>query len=1327
MKKLLYSGLTALMMFFAFGSAKAQDEEAVTKLTSPTFTPETGATITPQSTINFTLPADLNVANYMGMAFILYVENKPDVTLESTSDILMAAMQDLMGDGPGGFDGDGDASDDAPDYEIAVYMSTEDDGSDVIALKPVTISTESGAVAFRARLAVIGTDDDSGDDIVLYSDQMTADYTVAGEVVVVKPTAPTFSLAEGPVAENAELTLSNGYTGMQVSLHPMYYVIDGSESDFTSVTNMSAVDDSDLEEYTPADETSAGDVILIDRNMTILAATAEIDYGSGNIVWSDIISKSYTIATAPVVETTATPTFKVGEETKTSYELAADEASVTVTIVAADGATVYYTLDGTEPTTATTATGNSVEINSACTLKAIAKEADKNASEVASFEVTKAAAPVEQKVAAPTFDPEAGEVDANTAVTIASTTPEATVYYRKGETGEYAEYTAAVAITEACTLYAFATKTGMTNSDTVDAAYTIVAVPADEEGAPALTFTPANTDSVDNNTEILISGAPAGYSIEYGTYATVTDAKNAFYGNMYGAEGYPTVTEEEPVLKVSLIDRSTYAEFTYYRVYRVRAASDVPMPMIMSENAMAMEFGLYSKGEKVKIVAGDMDAIWYTTDGSKPAIDGATSTKIEGDAGEYTLDASVTIKAIAVKDGKASDVASAHFKLYEDATATVSLLRGMSPLDSIAGKNSPITVAFACEESPFLTYMFPYTVYYTTDGTTEPDKDAYKEGGAIKKSESPMGEEGPEGNPSILISNEGATTVKAKVYMHVYMEGELDEWIVSQTVSATIDSIVYGLADPEFTVQSGEVRMGDTIRIKNLNEFDEEKSLQASQTYFSVNGPLPSSDLASLDLSVVYRTSEDEVEDVVIIIEEDGEGTYAHIPSNEKYYDGSDKIYFEGELHIQAICYDMAAYGEGMIPGMLEYGSDFVEATYTVMKDFAKPVITPDGGIVSKGEEVEITAGEGLDIYYTIDGSEPVKGEAATKKYESPVVVNEALTLKAIAFKAGAAGARDSVSAVAVAVFTLVPEIAVKPVGHREVNDSIIFADGNVAFDMFIKEFTEADRVYKLNVTVWNTANEEDFPLADEFEAADSVRFVNTYYNGKYEATFELMQPDRRGGYIAAQDTTITFYVTENEEVVDNYELIVKPVGVAEGEEVVFTTEEVAFDVFVKGLAEDNDLKLQAIIYTKAEYDSMKNVEPQDVRAAADSVRFSAKLADGEYVGMIRLTREIRGEESIVEEASCAFTVKKKEDNDTTAVETKELAGVNVYPNPTEGEFNVVAPANANVEIFNAAGVLVKRLTVAEGNVQVRLNNSGIYFVRVRANGQMAVKKVVIR
>ena len=91
------------------------------------------------------------------------------------------------------------------------------------------------------------------------------------------------------------------------------------------------------------------------------------------------------------------------------------------------------------------------------------------------------------------------------------------------------------------------------------------------------------------------------------------------------------------------------------------------------------------------------------------------------------------------------------------------------------------------------------------------------------------------------------------------------------------------------------------------------------------------------------------------------------------------------------------------------------------------------------------------------------------------------------------------------------------------------------------------------------------------------------------------------------------------------------------------------------------------------------------------------------------------------EVAEAAYTIK------SVANQTNELAGVSIYPNPTDGEFSVVAPANAQVEIFTAAGVLVKRMVVAEGNAQVRLDNSGIYFVRVRANGQAAIRKVVVR
>ena len=299
MKRLFKLGLIALMGVCGFvGISRADDPETTTPataaLTSPTFTPASGETITPNSTIEFTLPSDLNVADYGGMAFILYVENKPDVTLESTPKILSETMN-------GGIEFAEGAAADAPAYEIAmVDMSDDSDGSEVMNMKPVTISTESGAVAFRARLAVIGKDND-GNDIVLYSEEMTANYTVEGEAVVVKPTAPTFSLEAGTVNAKSTLTLSNGYTGMDVSLHPIYYIINGNSTDFTGVANMDAIGASDLKNYTE------GDVISIDRSMTILAATAKIDGSSteGAITWSDIVSKTYVVPDVPAIDKAA--------------------------------------------------------------------------------------------------------------------------------------------------------------------------------------------------------------------------------------------------------------------------------------------------------------------------------------------------------------------------------------------------------------------------------------------------------------------------------------------------------------------------------------------------------------------------------------------------------------------------------------------------------------------------------------------------------------------------------------------------------------------------------------------------------------------------------------------------------------------------------------------------------------------------------------------------------------------------------------------------------------------------------------------------------------
>ncbi len=80
------------------------------------------------------------------------------------------------------------------------------------------------------------------------------------------------------------------------------------------------------------------------------------------------------------------------------------------------------------------------------------------------------------------------------------------------------------------------------------------------------------------------------------------------------------------------------------------------------------------------------------------------------------------------------------------------------------------------------------------------------------------------------------------------------------------------------------------------------------------------------------------------------------------------------------------------------------------------------------------------------------------------------------------------------------------------------------------------------------------------------------------------------------------------------------------------------------------------------------------------------------------------------------------------SLEGRELAGVSVYPNPSNGRFNVSVPVDGTLEVFCGDGRLVMRRLVVCGEMSVEIGQSGVYFVRVRAtNGQVAVRKVVVR
>lgn len=94
---------------------------------------------------------------------------------------------------------------------------------------------------------------------------------------------------------------------------------------------------------------------------------------------------------------------------------------------------------------------------------------------------------------------------------------------------------------------------------------------------------------------------------------------------------------------------------------------------------------------------------------------------------------------------------------------------------------------------------------------------------------------------------------------------------------------------------------------------------------------------------------------------------------------------------------------------------------------------------------------------------------------------------------------------------------------------------------------------------------------------------------------------------------------------------------------------------------------------------------------------------------------------------SLHFDVRFVNKKGTAAISRAELAGVSVYPNPAEGLFNLNVPERAKVEIFSANGQVLRQMEVSAGETTLQLNHAGIYFVRVRAKGKEAVKRLVIR
>ena len=155
----------------------------------------------------------------------------------------------------------------------------------------------------------------------------------------------------------------------------------------------------------------------------------------------------------------------------------------TVTLTCAtDGASIYYTTDGSAPDENSTLYSEPITLTETATIKAVAVKSGMNPSKTAGGKITIG------NTADPTSSRASGRVEVGTVITLRSETSGSMIYYTTDgsePTTESQKYSGGIAITSDVTIKAIAVKDGYKNSGIFEASYT---VPKIEPGSAAISL-----------------------------------------------------------------------------------------------------------------------------------------------------------------------------------------------------------------------------------------------------------------------------------------------------------------------------------------------------------------------------------------------------------------------------------------------------------------------------------------------------------------------------------------------------------------------------------------------------------------------------------------------------------------------------------------------------------------------------------------------------------------------------------------------------------------------------------------------------------------------
>jgi uncharacterized repeat protein (TIGR03803 family) len=421
------------------------------------------------------------------------------------------------------------------------------------------------------------------------------------EFTPVTPAAatPTFSPAAGSYTSIQSVTISDATPGATI-----YYTTNGDTPSTAST------------KYTAA--------ISVSATETIKAIAAAPNY-----VNSAVASVTYTLQLPA-----ATPVCSPVSGTYSSAQ------SVTISD-ATPSSTIYYTTDGTTPTTSSPKYTGAFTVSKTTTVFAIATAPGFSTSAVGDGFYT-----IVLPAATPVFSPKAGTYTSTQSVTIAESTAGALIYYTTDGTTPIPSfkerYSGAITVSATETIKAIATGGGFGTSAVASATYTIsAATAATPVISPAAgTYATAKT--------VTITDATAGATIYYTTTGAAPTIKSTKFTAPFKLAASATV-EAIAVAKGSLQSAAATAKY----VIETPAAAPTFSPTA----------GTYISAQSVKLASATAGAIiYYTTNGTTPTTKSTKYTK------PIVVSTDDTIKTIAVATGYLdSAVADAAYVINPDA------------------------------------------------------------------------------------------------------------------------------------------------------------------------------------------------------------------------------------------------------------------------------------------------------------------------------------------------------------------------------------------------------------------------------------------------------------------------------------------------------------------------------------------------------------------------------------------------------------------------------------------------------------------------------------